>query len=248
SIRHVVYGHVAEICKTLDFAKLKYLFGEIEQTPHGQFDSQLLELIKTYTLTAFAVQRDDPNNKSWFGLQVLWNFIQSCDCVADANGVCFICVRQCVIVNLLYFGCSFALNFFFFFLKINDSLKCQSRSFDPRKSCQRRTGIVFGVVANRTRAITKNDLHGQVCIDFIQKGTKVVQNIIMLQKIIQTYPRTKKTWLDSSFTQSYIIEKLDKDRALLDRFFEDLTLYKGRVLSFLDAHRQDKVWLFFFLK
>ncbi|ETO17768.1 hypothetical protein RFI_19542, partial [Reticulomyxa filosa] len=60
----------------------EFLFREIEKTPSNEIDSQLLDLIKAYSLTAYAMQEKETSNSDkphWFGLQMLWKFLQSCD-------------------------------------------------------------------------------------------------------------------------------------------------------------------------
>ena len=64
----------------------------------------------------------------------------------------------------------------------------------------------------------------------------MVQNLQLLQQLIQTFPRTTKTWWGSDTTQkpntlSGVIERLERDYAIIDHLLQDLAFYKGTVMS-----------------
>ncbi|ETO26056.1 hypothetical protein RFI_11081, partial [Reticulomyxa filosa] len=80
------------------------------------------------------------------------------------------------------------------------------------------------------------------CIWHIQESSNVAQHIIILKKIIQSYP-LKKTWLGAMITQSTLIEKLDKDFAILDHFFQDLDTFKEMATSLWDPAHHDIVYI-----
>ena len=68
------------------------------------------------------------------------------------------------------------------------------------------------------------------------QSSKVVQNLQLLQQLIQTFPRTTKTWWGSDTTQkpntlSGVIERLERDYAIIDHLLQDLAFYKGTVMS-----------------
>ena len=63
-----------------------------------------------------------------------------------------------------------------------------------------------------------------------------MQNLQLLQQLIQTFPRTTKTWWGSDTTQkpntlSGVIERLERDYAIIDHLLQDLAFYKGTVMS-----------------
>ena len=108
AIRYIVYELICELAESLDLEQTKHLFFQIAKTPKQEYDSQILQLIKKTTICAFkkqeawdkkhnVVNNDDENNKeekeekvhkkkkkkSWFGLDLLWKFVQSADAAAN---------------------------------------------------------------------------------------------------------------------------------------------------------------------
>ena len=82
------------------------------------------------------------------------------------------------------------------------------------------------------------------CIWHIQESSKVVQNLQLLQQLIQTFPRTTKTWWGSDTTQkpntqAGVIERLERDYAIIDHLLQDLAFYKGMIMSMMQSGDDD---------
>ena len=69
--------------------QLKHLFQQIAKTPPQDYDSQMLQLVKKFTLHAFTKQKkeadDDDAKPQWFGLDLLWKFVKTSDTAQVTN-------------------------------------------------------------------------------------------------------------------------------------------------------------------
>ncbi|ETO14422.1 hypothetical protein RFI_22944 [Reticulomyxa filosa] len=164
---------------------------------HYFIDSQLLELIKIYTLTAYQVQQKDRSN-------------------AEKKSTCL-------------------------------AWKCFGSLCKPPMSLQIKTVWLIDMfleLLETEYATSQKSRYIEKCIWHIQESSNVVQNMILLQKLVQTYPRTKKKWLGINTTQHQetqagMIEKLEKDFAIVEHILQDLTFYKGKVTSKLQTLHQE---------
>ncbi|ETO37056.1 Ubiquitin carboxyl-terminal hydrolase family protein [Reticulomyxa filosa] len=222
SIQHIVYEHVAQISKNLSFSQLKHLFRQIKK-------HRTLKLIPNLQAQW---QLQSPNSKKkqhWFGLDMLWDFVQSSDLAANPNGLLFI---------LCYFH-SFLTNektkIYTFY---TTSSKTTVDRLIPEKVAKE--GLTLFLTLLKTDyAISQLNRYTEKL-----KSSKIVQNLILLQKLTQTYPATKRTWLGTNSTQhpetqGGVIESLEKEYAIIDHVLQDLSLYKATVVSAVQAARRE---------
>ena len=79
----------------MSLEQLKHLFQQIAKTPPQDYDSQMLQLIKKFTTHAFAKQEKEKNEEAkpqWFGLDLLWKFVQTSDQTSMILFVCSLCI------------------------------------------------------------------------------------------------------------------------------------------------------------
>ena len=74
-------------------------------------------------------------------------------------------------------------------------------------------------------ALPQREMYMEKCIWHIQESSKVVQNLKLLQRLIQTHPLTHRTWYGTNTTahqntQAGVIERLEKDYAIIDHLLQ----------------------------
>ena len=236
AIRYIVYELISDLAESLNLEQTKHLFQQIAKTPKQDYDTQILQLIKKTTIQAFKKQEawdkkhninttEDPNanltkppkdnntattkkkktpKKSWFGLDLLWKFVQSAD-AADSTS------------------------------SQNKKVRRLISEKTAREALQ-----IFLELLSKEYAISQRNAYMEKCIWHIQENSKVVQNLQLLQQLIQTFPRTTKTWWGTDTTQkpntqAGVIERLEKDYAIIDHLLQDLAFYKGTVMSVMQS-------------
>ena len=173
--------------------QLKHLFQQIAKTPPQDYDSQMLQLVKKFTLHAFTKQKkeaDDDAKPQWFGLDLLWKFVQTSD-TAQAT---------------------------------KRGKKRKIRRLVSEKVAREALQLFLELLSTEY-AISQREMYMEKCIWHIQESSKVVQNLILLQRLIQTFPMTHRTWYGTNTTahqntQAGVIERLEKDYAIIDHLLQ----------------------------
>ena len=166
--------------------QLKHLLEQIAQIPPEDYDSQTLQLVKKCTLHAFTKQKkeaDDDAKPQWFGLDLLWKFVQISDAAqASKRG------------------------------KKRKSRRLVSEALE-----------LFLELLSTEHATSQREMYTEKCIWHIQENLEVLSNLILLQRLIQTFPMTRahRTWYGTNTaahqnTQAGVIERLEKDYAIID--------------------------------
>ena len=70
-------------------------------------------------------------------------------------------------------------------------------------------------------AISQREMYMEKCIWHIQENHEVVSNLTLLRGLIETFPMTHRTWYGKNKTahqntQAGVIERLEKDYAIID--------------------------------
>ena len=202
SVVHLVYDIVGQMSSHLTAPLLKHMLNRISQKPYTEYDSMLLELVRTFTLNAFKVP--EIRTETQYGVEACWNIAQ---------------------------------------MKAAPSMKRASQSLKTQRPLERQQQQLPMDVVNKATeyfmelistesAAPQRQKYMEKCIANLQSARNVTQNLHLLQKLIQTYPQSTKSWFDrtrSAATQSAVIEDLNKKQMLLESVLAELAAFKSQV-------------------